>query len=73
MDKVAKLFANEFDELIEKQKREGLTIADVRRLDILSRAWRSYSSNQIKEEGEDLSGVSDEILKRMIDGKDGFK
>jgi hypothetical protein len=68
-DRVTKLFANEFDLLIEKQTKEGLTIEDLRKLDILSRSWRAYSSNQIKDEGEDLTNVSNEVLKRLINAK----
>ena len=73
MNKVEKLFANEFDLLVQKQAKEGLTIEDLRRLDILARSWRSYAANQIKDEGEDLTSVSNEVLKRMIDGKPGLK
>jgi hypothetical protein len=69
MDKVAKLFANEFDLLIQKQAKEGLTIEDLRKLDILSRSWRAYASNQMKDEGEDLTSVSNEVLKRLINAK----
>lgn len=69
MDRVELLFANEFDLLIAKQKSEGLEINDLRRLDILTRSFKAYTSNPIKKDVEDdLSLYSDEVLKKILNG-----
>lgn len=66
-DKVTRLFEVEFDDLIEKQAREGLELNDLRRLDILTRSYKAYISNPIKKEVEDdMSLYSDEVLKKIL-------
>ena len=69
MNKVEALYDREFDLLIAKQAEEGLDTNDLRRLDILTRSWRAYSSNQIKKDvEEDLSLYTDEVLKKILNG-----
>jgi hypothetical protein len=66
-DRVEKLFEVEFDLLIAKQKSEGLDLGDLRRLDLLTRSFKAYTSNPIKKEAEDdLSLYSDEVLKKIL-------
>ena len=67
IDRVLRLFEVEFDELIEKQARAGLDLGDLRRLDILTRSYKAYISNPIKKnEEEDLSLYSDDVLKKIL-------
>ena len=75
LDKVTRLFEVEFDDLIEKQARAGLDLADLRRLDILTRSYKSYISNPIKKnDEEDLSLYTDDVLKKILQGtRDGTK
>jgi hypothetical protein len=69
MNKVEALYDREFDLLIAKQAGEGLDLNDLRRLDIITRSWRAYSSNQIKkDENEDLSLYTDDVLKKILQG-----
>jgi hypothetical protein len=69
MQRIQDLFEREFDLLIGKQASEGLELADLRKLDLLTRAWKSYVSNPIKKsEEEDLSLYTDEVLKKILNG-----
>ena len=67
MDKIERLFEVEFDLLIAKQKLDSLDMNDLRRLDMLTRSFKAYTSNPIKKETEDdLSLYSDEVLKKIL-------
>jgi hypothetical protein len=57
------IFVRELERL-DKDSREGpLEIEDVRKLECLARAWRSYCAAKIEKEADDLSEyTTDELL-----------
>lgn len=69
MVKIQELFEREFEILIAKQGREGLEIADLRKLELLSRSWKAYISSPMKKsEEDDFAMYTDEVLKKILKG-----
>ena len=58
MKELEDIFIREIERLNTASKRGALDIEDVRKLDMLTRAWKSYSGNQIVEESDPLEGMT---------------
>ena len=73
MKELEDIFKREIERLNVASERGPLDIDDVKKLDLLTRAWKSYSGNQIVEDLEPLKGMTAEeilALAKMDVGED---
>ena len=63
MIELQEIFLREINRLNDASKKGPLDMDDIKKLDLLTRSWKSYSGNQIVDDKDPLDGLTaQEIL-----------